>query len=304
MILQQRGNSQVVYMPDIDAGHIVLGEKMGLCDILGKPALHATIEKTKYTTDCGVAVDAWHMVGETVNIHVIPSKVKIAGKSGDDMVKALNSFNSPRYDFDRYVFVGKFAAEQGRQTFTDKNGRKISTCQELIKDIPGIYNLMTHLGENNGALFHPVIARYMWGIWHMRGRPAKLQPVGYIDLHEYLQVLRDDRRNMFSRRNGDAAISIQLGQNPTVEITGVDQKTNQAILSLNDVVVIDREKDRTFKPYVLVANRPFELRQELQFRWTRVMFKDTPVFLMPVMSLQSTWGTMTNMINLLSASQI
>ena len=30
MILQNRGKTQVVYLPDIDAGHIVLGESMGL----------------------------------------------------------------------------------------------------------------------------------------------------------------------------------------------------------------------------------------------------------------------------------
>ena len=303
MILQNRGKTQVVYLPDIDAGHIVLGESMGLCDIQGNSAPHAVINKTKYTTDCGVTLDAWKMVGETVEVYVLPSRVKIKSDGAADLATALNSFNSPRYDFGKYVFTGKFSGEESRQTLSDKAGRKITTASDLMKDIPGIFNLMANLGADKGKLFEPVIARYMWTIWHTKGRPSKFQPVGYLDLHEYLCVIRDDRRNMFSRQNGHALINVQLGKKPFVSVTGVDPKTNQAILQFEDAVVIDREKDRTFKPYVLVSNRPFELHQELKFRWTRVDFDGHAVFLIPVMSMQGTWTSMANMIDLLSARQ-
>ena len=303
MILQNRGQTQVVYLPDIDAGHIVLGESMGLCDLQGKPALHASIDKVRYTTDCGVALDAWKMVGETVEVYVLPSRIKIKGDSAADIATAFNSFNSPRYDFGKYVFTGKFTGDETRHTLSDKAGRKITTSSDLMKDIPGIYNLMANLGADKGKLFEPVIARYMWAIWHMKGRPSKFQPVGYLDLHEYLCVIRDDRRNMFSRQNGHALINVQLGKNPYVSVTGVDSNTNQALLQIEDAVVIDREKDRTFKPYVLVSNRPFEIHQELKFRWTRVDFNGHVVFLIPVMSMQGTWTRMSNMMDLLSARQ-
>ena len=303
MILQPRGKSQVVYVPDIDAGHIVLGESMGLCDIHGNAAPHASISKVKYTTDCDVTLDAWKMVGETVEVYVLPSRIKIRGASAASMAEALNSFNSPRYDFGKYVFTGKFTGESTRYTLKDKAGRKITTSADLMKDIPGIYNLMANLGADKGKLFEPVIARYMWTIWHFPGRPSELQPVGYLDLHDYLCVIRDDRRNMFSRLNGHALINVQLGKEPYVTVTGVDPKTNQALLQLEDAVVIDREKDKAFKPYVLVSNRPFELHQELKFRWTRVDFEGHPVFLIPVMSMHGTWLRMDNAIDLLSPRQ-
>jgi len=303
MILQQSPGKQVVYMADIDAGHVVLGESMGLCDIHGRPALHAFIDKMKYTTNCGVSVDAWRMKGETVDVFVLPDRVKITGKDGPSLAKALNSFDSPRYDFDKYVFTGKFTSVPGRNTVDDHMGRKMTTTVEAVKDIPGIFNLMAHLGDDGGALFHPVIAMYMSHIWHIGKRPSRFQPVGYVDLHEYLQVMRDDRRNMFSRDFSGSLINVQLGRNPFVKVTGVDPKTGQALLEIGDAMVIDREKDRNFKPYVLIANRPFELRQELKFRWTKVDFKGHSVFLMPVMSLQSTFGSMLNMINLLSVNQ-
>lgn len=303
MILQHRGKTQVVYLPEIDAGHIVLGESMGLCDIYGKPEAHATIEKVKYTTDCDVTLDAWKMVGETVEVYVLPSRIPIKDGSASEMAKALNSFNSPRYDFGKYVFTGKFTGDPTRYTLKDKAGRKITTSADLMKDIPGIYNLMANLGADGGKLFEPVIARYMWTIWHLRGRPSKFQPVGYLDLHDYLCVIRDDRRNMFSRQNGHALINVQLGKKPFVTVTGVDQNTNQAMLQLEDAVVIDREKDRTFKPYVLVSNRPFDIHQELKFRWARVDFQGHAVFLIPVMSMSGTWTHMANMIDLLSPRQ-
>lgn len=303
MILQNRGNTQVVYMPDIDAGHIVLGESMGLCDIQGNPAPHAVIRKVKYATDCGITLDAWKMLGETVEVYVLPSRVKIGGKSAADMAKAFNSFNSPRLDFGKYTFTGKFSGDETRYTFKDKAGRKISTSTDLIKDIPGIFNLMANLGADRGKLFEPVIARYMWTLWHLQKRPARLQPVGYLDLHDYLCVIRDDRRMMFSRQFGHALITVQLGKDPYVEVTGVDPKTGQALLQLGDAMIIDREKDRSFKPYVLVSNRPIELHQDLKFQWVRIEFEGHAVFLIPVMSMQSTWSRMANMIDLLSPRQ-
>jgi hypothetical protein len=257
----------------------------------------------KYTTDCGVTLNAWKMVGETVEVYVLPSRIKIKSDSAADVAEAFNSFNSPRYDFGKYVFTGKFTGDAGRYTLKDKADRKITTSADLMKDIPGIFNLMANLGADKGKLFEPVIARYMWTIWHMQGRPSKFQPVGYLDLHEYLCVIKDDRRNMFSRQNGHALINVQLGKKPFVTVTGIDQHTNQALLQLEDAVVIDREKDRTFKPYVLVSNRPFELHQELKFHWTRVEFDGHAVFLIPVMSVQGTWTSMANMIDLLSARQ-
>lgn len=304
MILQHMGKTQVVYMPDIDAGHIVLGESMGLCDIHGKPEPHATISKAKYTTDCGVTLDAWKMVGETVEVYALPDRVPIKSREGTDVCDALNSFNSPRFDFDRYVFTGKFKGIPGRNTFSDKADRKLTTCTELMKDIPGIYNLMANLGADKGALFQPVIARYMWGIWHQANRPVKHQMVGYLDLHEYLQVMRDDRRNMFSRLNGAALVNIELGKRPSVVVKSVDPKTNQAIVEFDDAVVIDREKDRTFRPFVLIANRPFELPNNLKFRWTKVDFQGHHVFLIPVMSVGGTWSSMLNMVDLLSSKQL
>lgn len=311
MILQNLGKTQVVYMPDIDAGHIALGDNMGLCDIYGKPAPHATITKGKHITDCGMQVDAWHMVGQTVDIYVVPSRINLKDTMGKTLCDALNSFDRPRYDFDRYTFTGKFSvdARPGVNTYTvaDKAGRKLGTYREAIKDFPGIFNLMGHLGDNNGALFQPVIARYMWGLWHlMHGRkePPKFHPVGYLDLHEYLCVMRDNRKDMFSRQAGAALINIQFSGKPYLEVTGIDETTGQALLAFGNAVVIDREKDKAFKPFVLVSSRPLEIKDDLKFHWTKVQFEGHSVFLMPVMVRPQSFVNGMRMVDLLSPKQL
>lgn len=309
MILQRMGNTQVVYIPDIDAGHIAIGESMGLCDIHGVPAHHALVEKIKYTTDCGEPVDAWHMAGQTVDMYVIPSRVKIKNALAHTLCSAFNSFNSPVFEFGRYVFTGKFTCDKRTANYTiaDKMGRRITTYKESIKDFPGIFNLLGHLGDNNGALFHPVIARYMWGIWHiMRGRtlPIKYHPIGYIDLHEYLCVMRDDRKDMFSRTFSRSLINIQFASNPYVEVSSIDPVTGQAKLAVGNAVVIDRERDKAFRPYVLVTTKPIDIRDELKFRWTKVMFEGHAVFLIPVMVCPQSFVNGIRMVDLLSPKQL
>lgn len=310
MILQNLGDIQVVYLPDIDAGHIAIGENMGLCDIHGAPAHHSTVEKVKYTTDCGQQVDAWHLVGQTVNMYVLPSRVKITGSHADALSAALNSFNKPRYVFGRYVFTGKFnPMKHGPNSYTvfDKMNRKITTYKEAIKDFPGIFNLLGHLGDNNGALLQPVIARYMWGVWHImfrRKTPVKYHPVGYLDLHEYLCVMRDERKDMFTRQHSKALINIQFDNNPYVEVTGIDPSTGQAKLEIGNAVVIDRERDKSFRPVVLISTKPLEIRDDLKFQWTKVTFEGHSVFLMPVMVCPQTFTNGLRMVDLLSPTQL
>lgn len=305
MILQDTGSAQYIYLPDIDAGRIAIGHDMGLCDIHGAPAEHALIKKITFTTDCGAKVSAWQMTGQTVNVFVLPSRVYLKSDLAEDVSNALNSFNSPRYDFGRYSFTGKFTTKhKGKSyTVTDKMGRGITTHGDAVKDFPGIFELMGHLGDNNGALFQPVIARYMWGIWHLKGAQPKYHPIGYLDLREYLAVMQDGRKDMFSRMNGKALVNVQLGKKPYVEVKAVDPKTKQAILEFGDAVVIDREKDKTFKPYVLVSNKPIEIHSDLKFRWSKVEFQGHSVFLIPVMSMSSTWEQNVRAIDLLSTSQ-
>ena len=303
MILQETHGKQIVYVPDIEPGHIALGEMIGVCDVNGKVAMHGSMEKLRYTTDCGMTVDAWRLTGQTITALVLPDRVRIQGSSGRDIANAFNSFESPRFDFPPYTFVGKFSALDGRKCLYDKVGREISTCMETVKDIRGIFELMSHLGADGGALFHPVIARYMWGIWHSKNRPSRLQPVGYVDLRLYLKVMRDDRKYMFSTQHANNLLAMELGKNPTVRVTGVDSATGQALLAIDDATVIDTAKDKSFNPYVIIANRPFEIRQEMPFQWTRVDFQGHPVFLMPVMALKSAFGSMRNMLDLLSTTQ-
>lgn len=305
MILQDTGTAQYVYMPDIDAGRISLGHAMGLCDAQGVPAEHAYIRKKEIITDCGGTVTGWHMTGQTVNVFVIPSRVYLKSGLAVDMAGALNSFIRPRYDFGRYSFTGKFRPVTNGKTYTviDKMGRGITTHADAIKDFPGIFELMGHLGDNNGALFQPVIARYMWGIWHLKGRVPKYQPIGYLDLMEYLSVMRDSRREMFSRIRSNALLVVQLGEKPYVEVKSVDPKTGQAILEFGDVTVFDREMDNNFRPYVLVSNKPIEIHSDLKFQWSKVECQGHSVFLIPVMSKPSTWTQNVRAIDLLSPSQ-
>lgn len=305
MILQRLPGRDVVYAEDIDSARVILGEELGLCDIKGNPtATHGSMERIRYMTDCKVEVDAWKLTGESVEVCILPDRAPIAGSFGPDLARALNSFNSPRFDFAPYVFAGRFTSEKDRRIAYDKAGRGMSMSAEIIKDMPAIFAMMSNLGADGGAFFHPVIARYMWGIWHTKGRPARMQPVGYVRLHDYLKVMKDDRTRMFGNINSSASLSLLPGKNPGVRVKAVDPKTNQALLEFYDMTVIDREKDKSFKPYVIISNRPLELRKELQFKWTRVDFKGHAVFLMPVMALSDAFSPMHNMIDLLSPKQV
>ena len=311
MILQTSGNRQVVYVPDIDRAYAGIGEQLGLCDRNGNPAHHGGVRKETYVTDCGAPVQSWHLVGQTVDLHVLPSRVNLKGDSAEELCKALNSFDRPRYDFGKYVFTGKFSMnlykDHASHTISDKMGRKMSLYREAIKDFPGIFNLMGHLGDNNGALFHPVIARYMWGVWHVTFRkkePLKYHPIGYLDLHEYLCIMRDERKDMFTHQHSKALINVQFSDRPYVEVTGIDRETGQAMLSIGNSVVIDMEKERSFKPYVLVSTKPVDIRDDLKFHWSKVDFDGHSVFLIPVMVCPQSFVNGLRMVDLLAPKQI
>lgn len=304
MIIQEREGTKVFYLPDIDSGHTAVGIELGLCDASGTPAAHARVSRGKYTTDCGVDVDCWRMGGNSVEVVIVPSVARLASPTRDELVKALNSFNSPRFTFERYVHLGPFHSADGRDVILDRSrANRILTNPETMRNMSGIYDLMCNLSVNNGGLFIPLIARFVYAVRHMP-RKSEIQPVGYFDLEEYLRAMKDDRRNMFVKRHSTANVNIQMGKRPSVEVTGIDKSNGQAILELHDCAVIDMNKERAFKPHVILSMKPFELHPSMKFTWQRVTFEDRSVFMVPLICMPDAWKSLAGGIDLLSPNQL
>lgn len=304
MIIQERDGVKVFYLPDIDAGHAAVGHELGLCDATGTPAAHARVYRGTYKTDCGVEVDCWRMGGNSVDVAVIPSVVRLGSPTRQELVKAMNSFNQPRFSFDRYNFIGPFHTDEAKEVVSDRTRRnRFLTNPETMKNMSGIYDIMCNLSVNNGGLFLPLIARFVYAVRHMP-RKSEIQPVGYFDLEDYLRTMQDDRRHLFTKRYSTANVNVQMGRRPSVEVVRVDPATGQAVIELRDCAVIDMNKERAFKPHVILSMKPFELHPSVKFTWQRVTFEDRSVFMVPLICLPDAWKTLEGGIDLMAPTQL
>lgn len=289
MILQHVGNKQLVYVKDYKADYMDVAKEFGMLDNAGHPLPHVVIESDTYKNDNGIAMPAYRLNGRTVDLYVVNDSIVAKSTGVRDIAEALNYFPSgSRLPECGFTFVSPFRYES-IYLMMDSNKQAISFNAEAHKDIRGIFDIMTHLDLNNGKLFEPVIARYYELNTHM---PKNLPLVGYINLEEYLKVLRDDRRNLFlHNKNGKYSVLVKSnGHPPRFSVTMIQQ--NCAVLSVQGwPEVLNSNKVNSFDPFIVFCRRPFELG-DAKLPWSKVYFANSTIFMHPVMSKNDVWASL------------
>lgn len=301
MLIQTVGAKQLVYVGDYKLGYMEVAAEFGM---LENGVLASYVRKTDepYVNQFGVHVPSVHLNGRTVDIHVVNDSIRANGVKGADIAAALNYFpNDSQMTLGGFTFVSKFSANNGPSDFSvrDSVNRVFSTRVNNRKDLRGIYNMMVHLSDNNGKLYEPVIARYVYTSYQM---PRHRQLVGYFDLGEYLAVIQDRRYGELfkstSRSNALVIVECKENVNPLIKVTNV--VNNCAKLEMLDIAgTYDAKKLNEFKPIVVLTRRPLTIKT-MKFPWSKVKFDGVDVFMTPLMSLADAWETLEGGINLLS----
>ena len=297
MFLQTVGNKVIVYVGNHALDYMSVADEFGMLE-QGQLASYVHMSNEPYVNKFGYSVPSVHLNGKTVDIYVVDDTVKMNGTDADAFQKALNMFPpDSRIMLNGHTFVSKFRAESG--VLRDVAGRVISFQQHKRKDLKNIYGLMTHLGDNNGRLYEPVITRFVFTSYQM---PRHRQLVGYFDLEKYLFAINSPLRSqMFSRPkpNDKALVYVECKPvPPSVTVTNV--VNNCAELEIRGLEgSYDAKKLNEFQPYIILTRRPLEIKT-MKFPWTKVHFDKVDVFMTPIMSLADAWESLEGGIDLLA----
>lgn len=298
MIVQGVGDGKnIVYVANRLEEFSKVAEAFGMAEN-GRLAPYVEVSSENYVNSCGVGMPAVRLKGRTVDLYVVNDTVETDPDDGESIARALNYFpKESRLVMSGHTFVSKFRGDY--LSVYDCMGRSFSVRKDQKNDLRGIYGLMTSLGDNNGKLYEPVIARYVYTSYNM---PRHRQLVGYFDLGEYLKVIRDSRRSLFynvrSMEKTLVYVECKPSVRPSVRVTSV--VGDCAVLEIVGIEgTYDAKKLNEFKPYVIVTRRPLKIK-EMKFPWTKVSFDKVDVFLTPIMTLSDAWETLEGGLDLLS----
>lgn len=298
MILQTIGDRHLIYTGNPDADYLEIGKSFGMTD----PAtnqLNSYVEKSTipYVNSNGVSMQNVTLKGKTVTLTLVKDTQVVNSRQSVDIANALNYFPNASLKLLNYSYMGKFS-HTGSGTVTDKLKNGFTVSDMLVKDLGAIYDLMTHLDLNNGKLFEPLIARYVYATRQISRRRLKI--VGYFDLEEYLRIMKDDRKLMFNRvTDSKSRVYIKLGDHP-LKISVQSVVNGYANLVLDgQKEILDLQKANSFRPFVIMTLSPLQI-SSMKFPWSKVMFENTPVFMTPLMTSPNAWGTLQGGVDLLA----
>lgn len=297
MLIQTVGQKVLVYVKNRNSDYMSVADEFGMVEN-NRLADYVALDYLPYINTLGVSVPSVHLNGRTVDIHVVEDNVTVSDTTASGIANALNRFpQNSRLDLGGYSFTSKFRFNSTTLVI-DSDNKSFSMRQYGKKDLKGIYGLMTSLGDNNGKLYEPLLARFVYTSYQM---PRHRQLVGYFNLGTYLSVIRDKRYGELFTNMGRSKSLVYLecrNTPPIVRITGVED--NRAILTLDNIEgTYDAKRLNEFEPYVIMTRRPLKIK-DMRFPWTKVHFDKVDVFMTPLMSLSDAWESLEGGINLLS----
>lgn len=299
MFIQKAGSRHIVYVPNHVTDYMLVADEFGMIED-GHIASYVEMSNEAYVNPFGISIPAVRLNGRTVDLYVVDDTVAAKSTRAQDVQVALNTFlPDSKINISGYDFVSKFSwYESYSHSITDSAKRVFSLRTYGRKDLRGIYNMMVSLGDNNGKLYEPVIARFVYTSYQM---PRHRQLVGYFDLGEYMAIIKDSRyEELFMTLGRSNALAfVELKETPpSVKIVGVINNCAQLRFT-NIEGTYDAKKLKEFKPYVVLTRRPLTIKN-MKFPWTRVKFDKVEVFMTPIMSLSDAWESLEGGINLLA----
>lgn len=295
MLIQQVGDRQIVYVSDYKSEYMDVAKEFGMVDDFGQFHNYVQGKEEPYRNSNGISIPAFHLIGKTVNLFIVDDHVTAKSNDVQDIVNALNYFpEDSRITVSGHTFVSKFKVESG--CIKDVAKRGITVRGGFKKDLAKIHDLMTHLNLNNGKLFEPVIARY---VYTSREMPKRMHLVGYFDLERYLRIISSPDAAAFYHIDSNLIIYMELGTSPiSVKVKNVVKDCCELQLT-GPKGMYDLKKMADFKPLVILTKTPLTIK-DAKFPWFKVRFDHTDVFMTPLMSKEDAWKTLQGGLDLLS----
>lgn len=298
MLIQQVGDRQIVYVSDYKSEYMDVAKEFGMVDEFGHFHDYVQGKEEGYRNSNGIMMPAFHLIGKTVNLFIVNDHIEAKSNNVQDIVDALNYFpEDSRFTIAGHTFVSKFKNDHGYLRDVAKRG--ISMRNGCKKDLAKIHDLMTHLNLNNGKLFEPVIARY---VYTSREMPRYMHLVGYFDLEKYLRIISDPSAAAFNHTGGDLLVYFDMGTKLfSVKVTNVVKDCCELEIT-GPKAMYDLKKMADFKPLVVLTKTPLRIK-DAKFPWVKVRFDRTDVFMTPLMSKEDAWETLQGGLDLLSIPQ-
>ena len=298
MLIQQVGDRQIVYVSDYKSEYMDVAKEFGMVDDFGQFHNYVQGKEESYRNANGIMMPAFHLIGKTVNLFIVNDHIEARSNTVQDIANALNYFpEDSRFTVAGHTFVSKFSTDNGYLRDVAKRG--ITIKGGLKKDLAKIHDLMTHLDLNNGKLFEPVIARY---VYTSREMPKRMHLVGYFDLEQYLRVISNPAAEAFNHKSGELLIYMDLGTNPvSVKVRNIVKDCCELEIT-GPKGMYDLKKMAEFKPLVVLTKTPLKIK-DAKFPWCKVRFDHTDVFMTPLLSKEDAWKTLQGGLDLLSVPE-
>lgn len=298
-LVQRVGSFYIVYMDDASTGWRKVAEEFGM--IRGDEPLSSTVIREGFSmvNEYGETMTGTRVTGRSVDMVITEASVTgVVGRSSD-LVSMLNHFPSSSFKLGGKTFFGKYrTGNSPGQMVYDRNGTSFRVGVDAYPDVEAINGLASRLSEDNGHIFTPVIARY---VYTAREMPKNMKAVGYFDLRNYLQLVRSDMSRLFIDRSGtdtDLALALPTGRKLGVRVvSSVGGRIDIEIFGHTGVMETGGAKN--YRPMVVLTLEPLRIR-EMRFPIQKVTFDKTTVFMTPIMSLSGAWESLQGGIDLLA----
>lgn len=298
-LVQTVGNLRLVYVDDAKAEWATIAEEFGMVRN-GVPLSSTVIDRNaSYANQHGVTMRGVRLTGRTVALFITNSAMVGPVSSTADMVPMLNNFPSGVLSLGGMKFYGKFLVSNHayRRTVTDARGNKFYLGTDNYPDVEGIIGLASRMSEDNGDIFRPVIARFVYA---SREMPRTMRAVGYFDLLTYMKLIRSDARSLFYTGTlSTAPIAVDYPTGGRLGVRVVSVTGNVPNLELfGHKGVVDVKSLTEFRPLVVLSLTPLVIR-DMRFPIQKVTFDRTTVFMTPIVSKIDAWKTLQGGVDLL-----
>ncbi len=298
-LVQKTPNLYLVYVDDVENDWMSVATEFGMVRD-GEPLHSTTIERSfKFTNEYGVAMDGVRITGRTVNMLVTAAAVHGHVGNSADLVAMLNRFPNCTLKLGGASFFGKFnPGSPAVHMVRDRKGNSFRVGVEGYPDTEAAMGLAMRLSEDNGDMFRPVIARFVYAA---RELPRTMKAVGYFDLKSYLQLIRSGMSGLFiDSTRTDAALALALPSTGNLGVRIISSVGGQADIEIfGHTGVMDTSGAKNFRPMVILSLEPLRIR-EMKFPIQKVVFDKTTVFMTPIMSMTGAWESLQGGIDLLA----
>lgn len=295
-IIQEVKDRYLVYVRNHRNDWKDVAREFGMVNDSGPLSTTFIHENDSYMNTNGVLMPCTTLNGRTVNLSVVDDTVSGGVETGQDIAALLNYFPKASFNLGGVDFVGKFRAR--KRSVADELNRGLGIGTEMLPDMAGIMGMMHTLSADNGDMYRPVVARFVYA---SREMPKGMKAIGYFDLREYYRLIRSDAAGMFARESESSQMDVVLDMPRSGRLTAriASSQSGKCKLALSGFPRAIPVGNVGAKAVVVLSLTPLKIRQ-MTFPVQKMKFDHTWVFMTPMMmNDMGAWESLQGGLNLL-----